>query len=41
LARLHEAVGKPETATAHYREALELTLSQVRLLGGGRRRPAL
>jgi HemY protein len=41
LARLLEQTGKPEAATAHYRQALELTLSQIRQLGGGRRRSVL
>ncbi len=41
LARLLEQTGKPEPAAAHYRQALELTLAQIRQLGGGRRRPAL
>jgi HemY protein len=41
LARLLEQTGKPEAAAAHYREALELTLAQIRQLGGGRRRPAI
>jgi HemY protein len=41
LARLHEQGGRAETAAAHYREALDLTLAQIRHLGGGRRRPAL
>lgn len=41
LARLLERTGKPESAAEQYREALELTLSQLRQLAGGRRRPAL
>jgi HemY protein len=41
LARLLERNGKPEPAAEHYRHALELTLAQIRQLGGGRRRPAL
>lgn len=41
LAKLFEHTGKPEAAAAHYRQALELTLAQIRQLGGGRRRPAI
>ena len=41
LARLLERTGKPEAATAQYREALALTLTQIRHVTGGRRRPAL
>ena len=41
LAKLLEQTGKPEAAAAHYRQALELTLAQIRQLGGGRRRSAL
>jgi HemY protein len=41
LARLFERTGKPEAAAAQYRQALELTLDQMKQLGGGRRRPAL
>ncbi|MEX0959135.1 MAG: heme biosynthesis protein HemY [Burkholderiales bacterium] len=41
LARLLERTGKPESAAEQYREALDLTLSQLRQLAGGRRRPAL
>jgi len=41
LARLHESTGKPEAAAAQYREALSLTLSQLKQLTGGRRRPAI
>jgi HemY protein len=41
LAKLFEHTGKPEAAAAQYRQALELTLAQIRQLGGGRRRPAL
>lgn len=41
LARLFERTGKPEAAAAQYRHALELTLDQMKQLGGGRRRPAL
>jgi HemY protein len=41
LARLFERNGKPEAAAEQYRQALELTLAQLRQLGGGRRRPAI
>jgi HemY protein len=41
LARLLERTGKPESAAEQYREALDLTLAQLRQLAGGRRRPAL
>ena len=41
LARLFERNAKPEAAAEQYRHALELTLAQIRQLGGGRRRPAI
>ncbi|HUF19904.1 MAG TPA: heme biosynthesis protein HemY [Burkholderiales bacterium] len=41
IARLLERTGKPESAAEQYREALDLTLAQLKQLAGGRRRPAL
>ncbi|MGD2141683.1 MAG: heme biosynthesis protein HemY [Burkholderiales bacterium] len=40
LARLFERTGRPELATAQYRQALERTLPRLQQATGGRRRPA-
>ncbi len=41
LALLFERTGKPEQATAQYRQALEQTLPRLKQTTGGRRRPVL
>ena len=41
LARLFEKTGKPEQATAQYRQALEQTLPRLKQATGGRRRPVI
>jgi hypothetical protein len=41
LARLLEREGKLEQAAAHYQNALEVTLGQLKHYGGGRRQPVL
>ena len=41
LARLFERTGKPEQATAQYRQALEQTLPRLKQATGGRRRPVI
>ncbi len=41
LAQLHEKLGNPDAARAHYNESLELAVAQLKQSGGGRRRAAL
>jgi HemY protein len=41
LARLFERTGRPEEATAQYRQALERTLPQLKMATGGRRRSVI
>jgi HemY protein len=41
LARLHERLGSTEAARRHQRESLELALTQLRTVTGGRRRAAV
>lgn len=41
LARLLERAGKADEAAEQYREAMNLSLTQLRQVAGGRRRPAL
>lgn len=40
LAQLHEKLGNPDAARAHYNESLELAVAQLKQSGGGRRRTA-
>lgn len=41
LAQLHETMDRPEQATRHYRQSLDLTLNQLKTTTGGRRKPVL
>jgi HemY protein len=41
LAQLHERMGNNEAARKHYRESLELAVTQLKQISGGRRRTSL
>ena len=41
LAQLHDKLGNPDAARAHYNEGLALAVAQLKQSGGGRRRAAL
>jgi HemY protein len=41
LAELHERIGNSDAARRHYRESLELAVSQLKQITGGRRRKSL
>jgi Flp pilus assembly protein TadD len=41
MAELHERLGNSDAARRHYRESLELAVSQLKQITGGRRRKSL